>query len=114
MTNEKEARRKKRVRSRIKGTQERPRLSVYRSNRYISAQLIDDVAGETLLGIHEKSLSDLAGKTKTERAEVVGRQLAEQALETGIKTVVFDRGGYRFHGRIKALAEAAREEGLRF
>lgn len=99
-------RRHKRVRARVKGTHERPRLSVFRSARYIYAQLIDDHKGLTLLSMKGGARADAAFK--------VGKGIAKKALEKGVKEVVFDRGGFAFHGRIKALAEGAREGGLRF
>lgn len=105
-------RRKKRVRAKVRGTSERPRLSVFRSNRYIYAQLIDDTAGDTLVSASSKKIK--SGRTKTEQAEAVGKMLAEEALDKGINKAVFDRGGYRYHGRVKALAEGAREKGLEF
>ena len=104
-------RRHARVRERVGGTGERPRLAVFRSLSHIYAQLIDDRSGRTVA-----AASDLAVKdgTKAERAKQVGRAIAERAKAAGIGDVVFDRGGYRYHGRVKALAEAARESGLRF
>jgi large subunit ribosomal protein L18 len=105
-------RRAKRVRARIVGTKERPRLSVFRSLRHISAQLIDDTTGRTLA-----AASDIKAKTESkpmERAAAVGTELAEAAKKAGVTTVTFDRGSYLFHGRVKALAEAAREAGLVF
>lgn len=105
-------RRATRVRASIMGTKERPRLSVFRSHRHISAQLIDDTLGRTLA-----SSSDLKLKTEAkplDRAASVGREIAAAAKQVGISTVIFDRGAYRYHGRIKALAEAAREAGLVF
>jgi large subunit ribosomal protein L18 len=106
-------RRRRRVRARVRGTAERPRLSVYRSNRGLFAQLIDDDEGRTLAAASwtEKELRDL---DPMERAKRTGALLAERASEAGIETCVFDRGGYRYHGRVRALAEAAREGGLRF
>jgi large subunit ribosomal protein L18 len=102
-----------RIRQKMQGTTERPRLNVYRSLNHIYAQVIDDAKGETLI-----SASSLAGKMKTggnvAAAKEVGKLVAERALEKGIKKVVFDRGGYLYHGRIKALADAAREAGLEF
>lgn len=100
-----------RVRARIEGTAEKPRLSVFRSNTHITAQAIDDVTGTTLV-----SASDIKIKkgTKSERAREVGAVVAKAMLDKGIKTCVFDRGGYLYHGRVKALAEAAREAGLTF
>jgi len=106
---------KLRIRKVINGTPERPRLSVFRSNKQIYAQLIDDQAGQTLAAASsgEKGILDKKG-TKTEKAKMVGQLIAERAIENGLETVVFDRGGYLYHGRIKALAEAAREGGLKF
>jgi large subunit ribosomal protein L18 len=104
-------RRKMRVRSRIKGAARRPRLSVFRSNKAIYAQLINDEKGETLMVVTDQGLK---GKTKVEKAKEVGSLLAQKALKKGIKTVIFDRGSYRYHGRIKALAEEARKSGLKF
>lgn len=96
-----------------KGTKERPRLSVFRSNRYIYAQLIDDFEGETLVSAssHEVENDKLS---KTEEAEKVGEFLADEAKDAGIERVVFDKGSYNYHGRVKALAEGAREGGLNF
>ncbi len=105
-------RRKKKVRSRVKGTPERPRLSVFRSNRYIYAQLIDDSAGETLAAVSTATIQ-IKG-AKTEQAYQAGKELAKKALKKDIDKVVFDRGSYRYHGRVKALAEGAREGGLEF
>jgi large subunit ribosomal protein L18 len=106
-------RRRRRVRARIHGTAERPRLSVYRSNRGIFAQLVDDSRGHTLAAISwtEPELRELG---PVDQARKAGELLAERAQAAGVKTCVFDRGGYRFHGRVKALADAAREKGLRF
>jgi large subunit ribosomal protein L18 len=102
-----------RIRQKLEGTAVRPRLNVYRSLNHIYAQIIDDHKGETLI-----SASTLAGKVKTggnvAAAKEVGKLVAERAIEKGIKKVVFDRGGYLYHGRIKALADAAREAGLEF
>ena len=102
--------RHQRIRNKISGTAECPRLSVFRSNTNTYAQLIDDVAGVTLVSA---SSQDEKG-TKTEQAQAVGKAIAVKAIEKGIKEVVFDRGGYAYHGRVKALAEAARENGLEF
>ena len=104
--------RHKRVRRKISGTPERPRLCVFRSLKHIYAQIIDDtiVAASTL----EIPKEQLAGKTKVEQAYMVGKLIAEKALKKGITKVVFDRGGYKYHGRVKALAEGAREGGLLF
>ncbi|KAF0128939.1 MAG: large subunit ribosomal protein L18 [Bacteroidetes bacterium] len=106
---------KKRIRGIVSGTAERPRLTVFRSNKQIYAQLIDDKAGKTIVaassaekGIEEKKV------TKVEQAKLVGVLVAEKAKAAGIETVVFDRNGYLYHGRVKSLAEAAREGGLKF
>jgi large subunit ribosomal protein L18 len=106
-------RRHRRVRRRVTGTAERPRLAVYRSNRGIAAQLIDDVAGRTLAAASHKDKS-VAGKDRGEAPAAVGKLVAERGREAGIASVVFDRGGYLYHGRVKALADAARENGLEF
>jgi large subunit ribosomal protein L18 len=102
-----------RIRQKMRGTAERPRLNVYRSLNHIYAQIVDDAKGETLL-----SASTLSAKIKTggnvAAAKEVGKLVAEQAIEKGIKRVVFDRGGYLYHGRVKALADAARAAGLEF
>ncbi len=107
-------RRKLRIRKKVSGTAERPRLSVFRSARHIYAQAIDDTAGRTLAfaSSREEALRD--GGDKTEKARAVGRALAERLKERGVQRVVFDRNGYRYHGRVKAVAEAAREAGLDF
>jgi large subunit ribosomal protein L18 len=105
-------RRHRRVRGKVAGTAERPRLLVFRSNRGISAQLIDDDAGRTLASASWKSLS--TSGSKTDQASSVGKALAESAKKAGIDTCVFDRAGYLYHGRVKALAEGAREGGLEF
>lgn len=110
-------RRHRRIRARIQGTGERPRLNVYRSLNHIYAQLIDDVAGKTLASastVDSKLATDMTGKNKVEQASMVGKAIAERGKAVGVESVVFDRGGYRYHGRIQALAEAAREEGLKF
>ncbi len=106
-------RRRRRVRARIVGTAERPRLSVYRSNRGVFAQLIDDGKGHTLAAVNwiEPELRKL---TASEQAKRAGELLAERGKAAGVETCVFDRGGYQFHGRVKALAEGAREGGLSF
>jgi len=102
-----------RVRSKISGTAECPRLNVFRSNKNIYAQLIDDVAGVTLASASSLD-KNIAGETTASQASVVGEAIAKSAVEKGIKKVVFDRGGYLYHGRVQALAEAARENGLEF
>ncbi len=111
-----EARRRRhvRVRKKVHGTAERPRLAVFRSNRYIYAQLIDDESGKTLAAASSQE-KDMRSDTLTvETAAKVGTRIAERAKKEGLESVVFDRGGYPFHGRIKALADAAREAGLKF
>jgi large subunit ribosomal protein L18 len=107
------ARRHKRVRKHLAGTAERPRLVVFRSNRGIAAQLVDDGAGKTLAAASSLHVRNAKG-TKSDQAAAVGKLLAENAKKAGVKGVVFDRGGYLYHGRVKALAEAAREGGLEF
>lgn len=103
---------KLRVRKKISGTPERPRLAVFRSNKYIYAQLIDDIAGHTLASASSREAG--ADGNKTAQAAAVGKLLAERAQAAGISGVVFDRGGYLYHGRVKALADGAREGGLQF
>jgi large subunit ribosomal protein L18 len=107
-------RRHRRVRRRIQGTAERPRLAVFRSNRGISAQLVDDLGGRTVASASWVQLKQGAKGTKSEQAAEVGRLLAQNAKTAGIERVVFDRGGYLYQGRVKSLADAAREGGLRF
>ena len=110
-------RRRRHVRKHVFGTPERPRLNVFRSLNHIYAQIIDDTEGHTLTSastVDTEIREQMDGKTKTEQAQVGGRVLGERALDKGIKKVVFDRAGYKFHGRVKALAEAAREAGLDF
>lgn len=110
-------RRHRRIRMNIYGTATRPRLNVFRSLKHVYAQVIDDEAGHTLAAASsiEPELADaLADKTKKEQAAMVGEKVAERALAVGIEQVVFDRGGYRYHGRVKALADGAREGGLKF
>jgi large subunit ribosomal protein L18 len=106
-------RRRRRVRARVSGTAERPRLSVYRSNRGVFAQLIDDTSGHTVAAVNwiEPELRKLGA---TEQAKKAGELLAERAKAAGVETCVFDRGGYQYHGRVKALANGAREGGLAF
>ena len=108
------ARRHRRLRRHIAGTAERPRLVVFRSNRGIEAQLVDDVEGKTLASASHVALKKSFKGTKTDQAAEVGKLLAQNARKAGVETVVFDRGGYLYHGRVKALAEGAREGGLRF
>jgi large subunit ribosomal protein L18 len=106
---------KKRIRKVVSGTESRPRLSVFRSNKEIYAQIVDDVKGNTIVSAssRDKDISSAKG-TKTEIAGLVGKSLAEKALKAGIEAISFDRGGYQYHGRVKSLAEGAREGGLKF
>jgi large subunit ribosomal protein L18 len=106
-------RRHKRVRTKVFGTAERPRLVVFRSNRGIEAQLVDDLEARTLAAASWLHLRSFKGN-KTAQAAEVGKLLAQRAKEAGLETVIFDRGGYLYHGRVKALADAAREGGLKF
>jgi large subunit ribosomal protein L18 len=106
-------RRRRRVRAKVRGSAERPRLSVFRSNRGIQAQLIDDVEGRTLAAVNWIE-PDLRGLAPMEQANRVGQLIAERARAAGAEACVFDRGGYRYHGRVRALAEGARDGGLRF
>jgi large subunit ribosomal protein L18 len=112
---ERRIRRHRRVRKKVRGTAERPRLSVFRSLKHIYAQIINDEEGQTLVAASSLSpeIRGMQG-TKTDIARAVGRLIAQKALEKGITKVVFDRGGYKYHGRVKALAEGAREAGLLF
>jgi large subunit ribosomal protein L18 len=105
--------RRRRVRAKVHGTAERPRISVFRSNKGISAQMIDDAAGRTLAAVNwtEEQFTGVSG---AEQAKQVGTALAERAKAAGVTTVVFDRGGYQYHGRVQALADGAREGGLIF
>jgi large subunit ribosomal protein L18 len=98
------------IRKKVSGTSERPRLAIFRSNKEIYAQVIDDVNGNTLASASSKE----AKGTKTEQASVVGKLIADNAKKAGVETVVFDRGGFLYHGRVKALADSAREAGLKF
>jgi large subunit ribosomal protein L18 len=110
---QKRLRRRRRVRAKVRGTAERPRLSVFRSNRGVFAQLIDDEAGKTLAAVTWTE-GDLKSLAPMEQAKKAGELIAKRAGEAGVSTAVFDRGGYRYHGRVKALAEGAREGGLKF
>ena len=105
-----------RIRKQITGTSDIPRMSVFRSNKQIYVQIIDDVSGKTLLSMSSltKEIQEKKNVKKTEQAKMVGKKVAEEAKKKGIEQVVFDRGGYLYHGRIKALADAAREGGLKF
>jgi len=106
---------KMRVRKDISGTAERPRMSVFRSNKHIAVQIIDDVAGKTLVSASSLN-KEIAAKTvkKTEQAALVGDIIAKKAVEAGIGEIIFDRNGFRYHGRVKALADSARKNGLKF
>ncbi len=106
-------RRHRRVRGKVAGTAERPRLAVFRSNRGVFAQIVDDDSGKTLAGASWVTIKGFEGN-KTDQAHAVGRALAEAAKKVGVRSVVFDRGGYLYHGRVKALAEGARKGGLEF
>jgi large subunit ribosomal protein L18 len=106
-------RRRRRVRAKVRGTAERPRLSVFRSNRGIQAQVIDDVNGHTLAAVNWTE-GDLKSLARADQAKKAGELLAERAKSAGVESVIFDRGGYRYHGRVKALADGAREGGLKF
>ncbi len=104
---------KHRIRKKVFGTTERPRMTVYRSNRYISVQIIDDTCGQTLVSASSriKEISEAQG-TKSQKAAMVGKLIAQRALQAGITKVVFDRNGYLYHGKVKSLADGAREGGL--
>ena len=112
-TGNKTMQRKLRISRKVRGTSEKPRLSVFRSNDHVYAQIIDDTMGQTLVGVSEKALGKITGN-KTEKAKALGIEIAKAAVSKKIKAVVFDKGSYRYHGRIKALAEGAREGGLSF
>jgi len=113
--NQRRSRIKNRIRKVVSGTESRPRLSVFRSNKEIYAQIVDDVTGKTIAAAcsRDKEVSSSKG-TKTEIATLVGKSVAEKAIKAGVKTISFDRGGYLYHGRVKSLAEGAREAGLKF
>lgn len=112
---ERRSRLKMRIRKTVSGTPERPRMAVYRSNKEIYAQIIDDVEGKTLVSASSKDKGiDTSNKTKTEVAALVGKAIAEKAVKAGVEKVAFDRGGYLYHGRVKSLADGAREGGLKF
>ena len=106
---------KNRIRKVVSGTKSQPRLSVFRSNKEIYAQIVNDVTGKTISAAssRDKDINSVKG-TKTEAAAMVGKSVAEKAIKAGIKTISFDRGGYQYHGRVKSLAEGAREAGLKF
>lgn len=105
---------RRRIRKKVSGTPECPRLAIYKSNKQIYAQIIDDVNGHTLAAASSLNIAEAQSVAKSEQAGIVGKQIAEVAKSAGIETVVFDRGGYLYHGRVKSLAEAAREGGLKF
>jgi large subunit ribosomal protein L18 len=107
---------KHRIRKRLSGTQQRPRMTIFRSNKQIYVQLVDDIHGKTIVEASslEKELAEKKNINKTEQAKLVGKLAAEKSVKAGIQQVVFDRNGYLYHGRVKALAEAAREAGLKF
>ncbi len=111
---EQRARRKKGLRKRVNGTPERPRLSVYRSLNHMYAQVIDDLAGRTLAAASTRDVKGIDSTGNASAAALVGKTIAERAKQAGLTAVVFDRNGFRYHGRVKALAEAAREGGLQF
>ena len=108
------AKERRRKRTGVFGTEEKPRLSVFRSNKYIYAQLINDREGITLVTIDDKTRKAHGSKSKGEAAYDLGKDLAERALEKGIETVIFDKGSYKYHGRVKKFAEGVREGGLKF
>ncbi|MEK7599338.1 MAG: 50S ribosomal protein L18 [Patescibacteria group bacterium] len=112
----KRLKRRKKIRQLVSGTKARPRFSVFRSNKHIFVQLVDDSGGRTILGLSDSAVKNPKGKslTKIQKAKALGLLLAKAALDKKIKEVVFDRGGYRYHGRVRALAEGTREGGLIF
>ncbi len=112
-TREARVRRHRRVRKKVFGTPERPRLAVYRSNRHLYAQLIDDLGGRTVAAASTQDPDLASGGTPLQQAARVGRLVAQRALESGVSAAVFDRGGFLYHGRVKALGDGAREQGLR-
>lgn len=109
-----EIKRKIRIRAKIKGTKDRPRLSVFRSNRFAYAQLINDEIGKTIVGVSEKHLKQDLKSSKSARAKAIGILLAKKAIDKKIKKVVFDKGSYAYHGRVSEIAKGAREGGLEF
>ncbi|NQY04895.1 MAG: 50S ribosomal protein L18 [Flavobacteriaceae bacterium] len=111
---ERRTRIKNRIRKVVSGTAERPRLSVFRSNKEIYAQVIDDVTGKTIAAASSRDKGIDTSASKSEVATSVGKAIAEKALKAGVETIAFDRGGYLYHGRVKSLAEGAREGGLKF
>ncbi|NTW90167.1 MAG: 50S ribosomal protein L18 [Candidatus Moranbacteria bacterium] len=113
LRNQERRRRARRVRAKVSGTAERPRLSVFRSLRNLTVQVIDDISGKTVLAVSIRDLGKDA-KNTVESAVLLGKKVGEKCLAAGIQTVVFDRSGYRYHGKVKAVADGAREAGLRF
>lgn len=111
---ERRAKIKRRIRKRVTGTSAIPRLSVYRSNKQIYAQIIDDSTGKTLASASSYNNKEAQKGNKVDRAAIVGKEIAEKAIKAGIESVVFDRNGYLYHGRVKSLADSAREGGLKF
>ena len=111
---ERRAKIKRRIRKKITGTSMVPRLSVFRSNKQIYAQVIDDTTGKTLASASSYNNKAVSKKNKVEQAAVIGKEVAEKAVKAGVETVVFDRNGYLYHGRVKSLADSAREGGLKF
>lgn len=107
-------RRLNRTRRKVRELKEKPRLSVFRSNKHFYAQIIDDVKGVTLITVHEKEIAEESPKTKIEKAAALGKIIAKKALDSKVNDVVFDRGAYKYHGRVKAFADAVREGGLKF
>ncbi len=113
----KRKRRHNRIRKKIIGTQEKPRFSVFKSLKHMYVQIIDDIRGETILGLSTLSKDvkeKIKGKKKTEQAFILGEMVGKLAIEKGLKEVVFDRGGFKYHGRVKAVADGARKSGLKF
>jgi len=110
----KRLRRRKKIRAKVSGTDQRPRLCVFRSSKHIYAQLINDEKGKVVVSANDKEIKKTAGKKKTEIAKEIGKLIAQKAIEKKVGKAVFDRGGYLYHGRIKAVAEGAREGGLKF
>jgi len=112
---ERRARLRMRIRKNVEGTESRPRLAVFRSNKEIYAQIIDDVTGNTITAASSRDKDiDASNLNKSEVAKMVGKSVAEKAIKAGVETIAFDRGGYLYHGRVKSLAEGAREGGLKF
>ena len=112
---ERRARLRSRIRKTVQGTESRPRLAVFRSNKEIYAQIIDDVNGKTITAASSRDKGiDASNVNKVEAAKLVGKAIAEKAVKAGVETIAFDRGGYLYHGRVKSLAEGAREGGLKF